>query len=107
MCGIDSDMIKKFLSDALLSIVMDKQAKDNYRDMLEHKKAVATAIAAGKAMPPPASSGAEPTPERAELIRQALAVHRDKSSVLDELTVADRQKLYTLAEKAMLGKNRG
>ena len=104
-------MIKRFLSDAFLSIVMDKKAKDNYRTIREHKKrAVNTDIATGDTKSdsmPPAPAPIEQTPERAELIRNTLAVHQEKSSVLDDLSVDDRQKLFTLAEKALLGKKQG
>jgi hypothetical protein len=107
-------MIKKFLSDAILSMVMDKQAKDNYRHIREHKKATRAdavdhvqPLSAPSATEPALEPALEPTPDRAELIRNALAVHRDKTGILEDLSVNDRQKLFTLAEKALLGGKRG
>lgn len=103
-------MIKKFLSDVALSMVLDKQAKDNYRHIRERKK-VAKADTVNHPQPPEAAAKTEPaqeqSPERAELIRNALAVHSDKSRILDKLSVEDRQKLFTMAEKAILGGKRG
>ncbi|HJO73014.1 MAG TPA: hypothetical protein QGG32_09225 [Rhodospirillales bacterium] len=45
---------------------------------------------------PPAGKR-EITPEREELIRQAKAVHRAKSKILDDLSEEDRQKLHDVA----------
>lgn len=99
-------MIKKFLSDVILSMVMDKRAKNNYRYMRKHKNTAKTdAVADVQSLS--AASTTEPSPERAELIRNALAVHRDKSRILEDLSVNDRQKLFTLAEKALLGGKSG
>lgn len=125
-------MFKKLVSKALLSVVMDKSARDN----LEIKKKIKQA---GKAEHPPIPSDipptAEPDPnpmssmsheetrqliidslkaaeeelgrkpemtsEREALIQEAMAVHRSKTHILDDISEEQRQKLYVLALKSL------
>jgi len=47
------------------------------------------------------------TAERAELIRNAMAVHRAKQTVLADLDDADKQKLVATALRALLNEGRG
>ena len=125
-------MFKKLVSKALLSVVMDKSARDN----LEIKKKIKQAR---KAEAPPTPSEvpptAEPDPnpmstmspeetrqlivdslkaaeeelgrkpemtsERETLIEEAMAVHRSKTHILDDISEEQRQKLYVLALKSL------
>ena len=123
-------MIKNLVSKALLSLVMDRNARDALENRKKIKKAVKT-IAAAKGDPaaPPdmAASGlagdtaetralieasieaAEqefktkpaPTPERQALINEALNVQRSKAHVFDDLTQEQREKLYVVALKSL------
>lgn len=125
-------MFKKLVSKALLSVVMDKSARDN----MEIKKKIKQA---GKAAAPPTPSEAPPTAdpapaplssmsheetrqlivaslkaaeeelgrkpemtsEREALIQEAMAVHRSKTHILDDISEEQRQKLYVLALKSL------
>ncbi len=119
-------MFKKLISKAILSVVMDKSARDNLE--LKNKTKQAREAAAppapsevpAAAEPDPLSSmsheetrqlivdslkaaeeelGRKPemTSEREALIEEAMAVHRSKAHVLDEISQEQRQKLYALA----------
>jgi len=44
----------------------------------------------------------EATPDRAELIRQAVAIHRCKQTVLDHLSDEQRAKLLVLAMRTLM-----
>ncbi len=112
-------MFKKLFSKALLSVVMDKSAREN----LEHKRIIKKArkssseavpgkapevedsrelIAASlKAADEELSSKLELTPDRQALIQRALAVQRSKSHVLDSLSEEQREKLYVVAMKSL------
>ncbi|MBC8238998.1 MAG: hypothetical protein H8E30_00840 [Alphaproteobacteria bacterium] len=146
-------MIKKFVSNALLSVVLDKDARKKLHGMRPDKPAggktsgnsldddtsgedvidtIAQALAEARAevsrgphtakgsptqrpaaqkrtSAPPApapqsrqsTARAAPTPERERLIQEAMAIHREKSHVLDELDPAVREKLMVMAMYAM------
>ncbi len=154
-------MIKKLVSNALLSMVMDKKAREKFTAAQEMKRkqqggdavtpapsptaaspapkgAPTTAAKAIERTPAPkAAIRAEPrtrppvdgsdddaalirealesaeleliskrqkktmTPERQALIEQAMAIHRSKSHVLDELDPEHRDKLTFMALKAL------
>jgi hypothetical protein len=156
-------MIKKLVSNALLSMVMDKKAREKFNAAQEAKtRAKAEADPKAKAALEPAqpapntASGAAPraqakapvpsrnapskaaararppaddeedaetlirqaleeaelefinkrkkksmTPERQALIEQAMAIHRSKSHVLDDLPPEQRDKLTFMAMKAL------
>ena len=99
------DMLKKLISNAMLSIVMDKQAKEKLHALREIRKG--TKIANGD-IPPgePAQPPEKPdAPNRQELIAQAMAIHQSKLKILDDLTLNEKQKLQDLAAKALLGQN--
>lgn len=51
----------------------------------------------------PATAAKVAAETRADLIRQAMAVRRDKARALEDLPVRDQKKLRALAEKMMLG----
>ncbi len=125
-------MFKKLVSKALLSVVLDKSARDN----LEIKKKIKQARKADAPAPSSeAPSTAEPDPnpissmsheetrqliadslkaaeeelgrkpemtsEREALIEEAMAVHRSKEHILDDISEEQRQKLYVLALKSL------
>ena len=54
--------------------------------------------------PPPAARERPMTPERAELLRQAMTIYRSKQAVLAELSQEQRQMLITVALKAFFDK---
>ncbi len=47
------------------------------------------------------------TPERQELIRGAMKIHRAKMKILDDLSDEDKKKLYVAAVKAFLREDKG
>lgn len=96
-------MIKKFLSQAMLSIVMDKQAKEKYQARKALKQSTKAPPQAEKPRVRENQAGPEPL-SRQQLIQNALAVHKEKSKVLDDLTINERRKLQLLAMQAMKGK---
>lgn len=95
----------KFVSKALLPLVIDKQARQNLKERRAAAKAARASVGnapAGEDAPTP--EGARPlTPEREELIRQARAVHRSKAKLLDDLSEEQRQRLYEIALKQLCG----
>jgi|FLOH01.1.fsa_nt_gi hypothetical protein len=100
-------MIKKLLSNAMLSLVMDKQAKEKFNALRQFRK-----IAKGDEnvkIPdaPDDTDDGQPQPSRQELIAQAMAIHQTKSAILDDLTLNEKQQLHDLAAKAMLGSAHG
>ena len=160
-------MIKKFVSNALLSVVMDKKARDKLNALNESKSQAKKAKAPSKRAPAesdldlprlvpekaprrtaaerpaaprqPAPAAPRPpspladdedpavlirqalesaeqelirkqnrthkgkpiTPEREALIEQAMAIHRSKSHILDDLDQDQRDKLYVMAMQAL------
>ena len=123
-------MIKNLVSKALLSIVMDKTARERLENRQKLKKAVETieAVKSDAARPEEtAGSGLDGdtdevraliqasieaaeeefktkpklTPERQALINQALNVQREKMHVFDGLTQEQREKLYVVALKSL------
>ena len=94
----------------MLSIVMDKSAKEKYfavqesrKALKEKKKGAATPIVEPAAIEPDAKQ--EPSMDRQELIRNALAVHKEQSKVFANLNENERRRLQLLAMHAMLGKD--
>mgnify|MGYP000249402995 CR=1 FL=1 len=89
-------MLKKFFSKALLSVVMDKNAR----------KKLDAIRGEGQGTPPltPEASGEgkkkEMTPERQALIRNAMKVRQEQTKILDELNDEQKLKLYAAAMKA-------
>ena len=143
-------MFKKLVSKALLSVVMDKNARDNLgagkkrkpapkpdpqapepAALSKGRKAGAKGLKAGakgrkagaSPSPPPPMVETEDThqlildalraadqeltekrdmtPERQVLIQQAMAMHRSKAHILDDLSQEDREKLYVVALKTI------
>ena len=89
----------KFVSNALLSLVMEKKAREKLEERRAAKKASTNEVQT-------ADPGANPkramTPERQELIRNALAVQRSKANIFDDLTIHQKEKLHALAEKLLV-----
>ena len=99
-------MIKKLLSNAMLSLVMDKQAKEKLHALRGNRKAADSDNSGGRADPAKEAVEQKPGPDRQELIAQALAIHQSKSAILDDLTLNEKRQLQELAAKALLGTNR-
>lgn len=89
----------KMVGNALLSLVMDKGARDRLE---QRRRTGATTARGGQIQDLKDTVGRVMTPERQELIRQAMAVQRAKSKIFDDLKDADKQKLYALAIKKLL-----
>jgi len=122
-------MIKKFMSKALLSMVLDKKARNKLSpadksqptDPPDQGLDAIDMDAFGPASEPEMTreetealikqsldfadrklSGREPTTaDRQTLINQALAVQKSKASVLDDLNREQREKLYVVAMKSL------
>ncbi len=106
-------MIKKFLSNAMLSLIMDKQAKEKLQAARNpgktgKQKAGAKARRAPKPPVPPAPGKTEPEApmDREALIRNALDIHRRQTKILDDLDEGEKKKLQLLAMQLMLEKIR-
>ncbi len=100
----------KFIGKALAGLVLTKEAQEAAsqlakakaaallkKPMDERAQAVADAAEAGKAIV---------TPDRAELIRQAMSVRAAKQTILADLNDEDRAKLVAVALKAFLNESR-
>jgi len=100
-------MIKKIISETVLSLFMDKHAKEKFHAVQETRKARKRG-AKGQAQAAESPVGKDATKNtpmsREDLIKNALAVHKEQSKVLDDLSINDRQKLELLAMQAMKGK---
>jgi len=135
-------MLKKFVSDALLSVVMDKGARKKLKERQKQKTklaerpqtsrnppvleseedilstisdalAEARAEVLGNSSPPPSATAKRTTSpssptvpktasaERQELLKQAMAIHRQKQDVLDDLAPETREKLMIMAMYAI------
>ncbi len=123
------DMFKKFVSNALLSVVVDKTARDKI-SLARGRKTTPTPNGDNLSIPSttlrkeddpkalihealssaeeelghrqkPTYKGKPITPERAALIEQAMAIRRSKLYVLDELTQDQRDKLTHMAIQAL------
>ena len=98
-------MIKKLLSNAMLSIVMDKQAKEKFHAIRQVRKYAQNGDTVEKSAEPRAEeTDGQTRPSRQELIAQAMAVHQSQSKILDDLTLNEKQQLLDLAAKALLGR---
>jgi len=132
-------MIKKFVSNALLSVFMDKKARQKYQATRDAKNGKKTGTASST---PPAQSEADSqekqledpvqelgsdeinarirdsrdaaeqeisekkvkrasNPKRQALIDEALAIHKSKKHIVDELPEEQRQKLLFMAQQAL------
>ena len=86
----------KFVSKALLPLVMDKKARKKLQTLRDSKNDSPPDASPPDPQAPPAGKR-EITPEREELIRQARAVHRAKAKLLDDLSEEDRERLHDIA----------
>lgn len=103
----------KFVSKALLSVVMDKTAReklDARREAKEKLKAStgdapikdsAGTAADKKRAAKPDNRPREMTDERKRIIKEALAIQRQKSEIFDALDDDSKAKLLIAAVKAM------
>ncbi len=94
----------KFVSRVLLSLVMEKDA----RVKLERwRKAGKNTTRENQTKAMQENARTVMTPERQELIRNALKVHRAKSKIIEDLKDEDKQRLYALAVKKLLREDEG
>lgn len=100
-------MLKNFLSKTLLSMVLDEKARDK---LAQRKTAEGSGKPGGAANSRAdqikqiqAAGKGMMTPERAELIRNALEVRKAKAKIFDDLNDEQKRKLYALAVKTFLG----
>lgn len=105
-------MIKKFLSNAMLSIVMDKSAKEKYHAVKERRKSLKKTdkISAEDALIQASlkpDTKPEASADREELLKNAMDVFNQKSKVFDDLSPNQKQRLQLLAMHTMLGKDKG
>lgn len=103
-------MIKKILSNAMLSIFMDKSAKKSFYAVRESRKVQNKSINMPAAIDTIASMTSAavaqcPNIKRETLIRDAMVAHKEHSKVLDNLSKAQKQRLQLLAMNAMFGKS--
>lgn len=121
-------MIKKFVSKTLLSMVMNKPAREKFEAVQEAKRAQKTALKTAAPVPtPPAPTAGETanlvrealdtaekelvakkarrpmTGGRQALIDEAMLIRRSKAKVLDELDPKQREKLMIMALKSLVG----
>lgn len=102
----------KFVSRALLSVVMDKSARDKLEAARKAKEEPAAKPAEAAAAPPATKLAPSPalakrarremTPERQSIIREALDIQRAKQGeIFDNLSDDAKAKLLIAAVKAM------
>ncbi len=89
----------RFVSDALLSLVMDKTARNKLRNSRARRKVTAREIKINELQE---TVDRVMTPERQALILKAMKIQRAKSKILNDLKDEDKQKLYALAVKKLL-----
>lgn len=94
----------------MLSIVMDKSAKERLHAVRETRRSLkknknATKSKAIEAPPVAPVEKETPSLDRQELIRNAMAVHKEQSKVLDQLDENEKRRLQLLAMHTMLGKD--
>lgn len=119
-------MAGKFFSRALMSLFMDKNARDKY-DAIQEMKRRDEAVKNGRPVPQPASAAPQADedilpetlvrkaideaaaeldrkknlpPDRRALIEQALAIQDSKRQLLDDLPTEQREKLIVMAMHA-------
>ena len=103
-------MIKKILSNAILSIFMEKSAKKNFIALrknrnLQNNSASIPSTIASKANLKSGTDAQTTEVRREELIKNALEAHKKNSNVLDDLSEDQRKRLKQLAMQIMLGKS--
>ena len=94
--------MRKLITKALMSIVLDKKARQAWEKSREKRTVKDEREVAEKAAV--AAAQQIVTGERKELIQQALKVRQAKAQVLADLSDADRRRLYAAAVRAFLGK---
>ncbi len=95
-------MLKKIFSKALLSVFMDKTAREKLDAIRSETKQGGPANPLNPETPGEGkkTKKREMTPERETLIRNAMKVRREKTKMLDDLDDEQKLKLYAAAMKA-------
>ena len=91
----------------MLSLVMDKQAKEKLHALRRGKKPADSGSPSEHLAPAKEATERKSGPDRQELIAQAMAIHQSKSAILDDLTLNEKRQLQELAAKALLGSSPG
>lgn len=95
----------KFIGTMLTGLVLDKEARQA-RERVKARKAESPASARDQAMAQAqAQAQALITPDRAELIRKAMEVHRAKTKIFEGLDDESKQKLVLMAMKRLLNED--
>jgi hypothetical protein len=100
-------MIKKVLSNAILSIFMNKSAKKIFfalRKSRTSQSITANMPSVVDSKKPLKSVAKAPAAKRQALIKNALEAHMENANVLDDLSEDQKQRLQQLAMETMLGK---
>ncbi|MGE5547137.1 MAG: hypothetical protein ACM33T_09580 [Solirubrobacterales bacterium] len=91
-------LLKSLFLDEKARKALDKRAAAaKAPPVSERQRAIAKAQAQAKGVM---------TPERAELLRNAMAVHKAKRRILDDLSDEDRAKLVALAITSLMNEGR-
>jgi hypothetical protein len=110
-----------FIKKALLSLVMDKQAREKL-ELAQKTKKFDTPPGKQSLPAPPSPENTRPVPppdgdaletieaaspsERNRLIREAMAVRREKTKLLENLSPEDQFKLKIMAARAFRGSDK-
>ncbi|MCW8835786.1 MAG: hypothetical protein OQJ99_05405 [Rhodospirillales bacterium] len=111
----------KMISTALMSVFLDKKAREAVSNRSASRKTGKPARQRNDASPP-SRGGAPPsreedlealriktdhlmTPERKEMLRNAMKVRAAKSKIIEDLDDEQKRKLYAMAMKALLNKD--
>ena len=93
----------------MLSIVMDKAAKEKFhavrkthKVLKENGKSTTETTSMQPTVAPPQTQSANV--DRQELIRNAMDIYQEKSKVFDSLSKKEKQRLKLLAMHTMMGK---
>jgi hypothetical protein len=100
----------RFVSKALLNVFVDKQARTRLEQARAGRMAATTRGIGGRTANLDAIEAARArvvTPEREELLRNAMRVRAAKEKILDDLNDEQKRRLYAAAVKALLNEGRG
>jgi len=96
--------MRRKITDALLSLVLDKKARDN---LARRRAAAGRSDREARIAEMQRMVDAAVTPESRERIRRAMAARQAKSRILDDLEDEDKRQQYALALKRLLDEDAG
>jgi len=102
-------MIKKVLSNVILSIFLNKSAKKIFFALrkshkLKNNSTNTPSIIVSKTPSKSIAEAHTPNVKRQQLIKDALEAHKENAHVLDNLSADQKRRLRQLSMKTMLGK---